>query len=417
VILKTPGFLLSSKLRLSFTTFAGTDNTLFTYLIFKIMLNFSITPEQQGIIEHYRDFAQRWIIPNRLKYDELAEFPWEIVKAAYDEKIMNGPMPAIFGGHDHSMIDGALASEELGAACVGIGICIDANTLALTPLYLAANDDQKKKYFGLINEVKGVAAYALTEPNAGSDVQSIKTTAIRHGDKYILNGHKRFITNAEASTFLTVFAITNPEKGSRSLTAFLVPTDSPGIEMKPRLRKMGQKASVQNEIVFTDVEIPAENRIGDEGYGFIIAMKTFDRTRTGVAALSVGNARAAYETAKEWTKNRKQFGKPIAANQAIAFMLADMATKIETARLITWYAAWAYDHDKKKLNKLSAMSKLYASDIGMEVTTDAVQAMGGDGYTWDFAVEKMMRDAKLCQIYEGTNQIQRLVISKSILKE
>ncbi len=381
------------------------------------MINFSPTPEQEKIKEKYRDFAQRWIIPNRLKYDDLAEFPWDVVKAAYDEKIMNGPMPAMYGGHDHSLLDGVFASEELGAGCVGIGICIDANTLALTPLYLAASDEQKKKYFGLINEVKGVAAYCLTEPEAGSDVQGIKSTALKKGDKYILNGQKRFITNAEASTFMTVFAMTNPEKGSRSLTAFLVPTDSPGVVMKPRLKKMGQKASVQNEIEFHDVEIPEQNRIGDEGYGFIIAMKTFDRTRTGVAALSVGNARAAYETAKEWTKNRKQFGKPIAANQAIGFMLADMATKIETARLLTWNAAWAYDFDKKRLNKLSAMSKLYASDIGMEVTTDAVQAMGGDGYTWDFAVEKMMRDAKLCQIYEGTNQIQRLVISKSILKE
>lgn len=381
------------------------------------MISFSPTPEQEKIRDHYRDFAKRWIIPNRLKYDSLAEFPWEIVKAAYDEGIMNGPMDKKYGGHEHSLLDGVFASEELGAGCVGIGICIDANTLALTPLYLAASEEQKKKYFGLINEVKGVAAYGLTEPNAGSDVQGIKSTALLKGDKYILNGHKRFITNAEASTFITVFAITDPEKGSRSLTAFLVPTDSPGIEMKPRLNKMGQRASVQNEIIFTDVEIPVENRIGDEGYGFIIAMKTFDRTRTGVAALSLGNARAAYETAKEWTKNRKQFGKPIAANQAIGFMLADMATKIENARLLTWSAAWAYDYDKKRLNKLSAMSKLYASDIGMEVTTDAVQAMGGDGYTFEFAVEKMMRDAKLCQIYEGTNQIQRIVISKSILKE
>jgi acyl-CoA dehydrogenase len=381
------------------------------------MIDFSLTTEQQGIIEKYRDFANRWIIPNRLKYDDLAEFPWEIVKAAYKEGLMNGPMPKIYGGHDHSMIDGALASEELGAGCIGIGICIDANTLALTPLYIAASDELKKKYFGLINEVQGVAAYCLTEPNAGSDVQGIKTTAIKKGDKYIINGHKRYITNGEASTFLTVFALTNPEKGSRSLTAFLVPTDTPGIEMKPRLKKMGQKASVQNEILFNDVEIPAENMIGQEGHGFIIAMKTFDRTRTGVGALSVGNARAAYETAKAWTKNRRQFGAPISSNQAIAFMLADMATKIETATILVWYAAWAYDHDKKKLNKLSAMSKLYASDIGMEVTTDAVQAMGGEGYTWDFGVEKMMRDAKLCQIYEGTNQIQRLVISKSILKE
>ncbi|HPE34686.1 MAG TPA: acyl-CoA dehydrogenase family protein [Bacteroidales bacterium] len=381
------------------------------------MIDFSLTTEQHEIIEKYRDFTNRWILPNRLKYDDLSEFPWEIVKAAYAEGIMNGPMAKEFGGHDYTLLDGVLASEELGAGCIGIGICIDANTLALTPLYLAASDELKKKYFGLINEVQGVAAYCLTEPNAGSDVQSIKTTALKKGDKYIINGHKRYITNGEVSTFLTVFAITDPEKGSRSLTAFLVPTDTPGVEIKPHMRKMGQKASVQNEILFHDVEIPASNLIGEEGHGFIIAMKTFDRTRTGVGALSVGNARAAYETAKNWTKNRRQFGQPIAANQAIAFMLADMATKIETARLMVWYAAWAYDHDKKKLNKLSAMSKLYASDIGMEVTTDAVQAMGGEGYTWDFGVEKRMRDAKLCQIYEGTNQIQQLVISKNILRE
>ncbi len=381
------------------------------------MIDFKLTPEQEAIREKYRDFANRWIIPNRLKYDDLAEFPWPVVKAGYEEGIMNGPMPKEFGGHGHSLLDGALASEELGAGCIGIGICIDANTLALTPLYLAANETQQKKYFGQINEEKGVAAYCLTEPNAGSDVQGIKSTAIKKGDKYILNGHKRFITNGEVSTFMTVFALTDPEKGSRSLTAFLVPSDSPGVEFKPRLQKMGQKASVQNEIIFTDVEVPVENRIGDEGYGFIIAMKTFDRTRTGVAALSVGNARAAFETARDWTRNRKQFGKPIASNQAIGFMLSDMATKIETARLLTWYAAWAYDNDKAKLNRLSAMSKLYASDIGMEVTTDAVQAMGGDGYSRDFMVEKMMRDAKLCQIYEGTNQVQRVVISKAILKD
>jgi len=381
------------------------------------MLNFKLSKEQEEVRAKFRDFSQRWIVPNRLKYDELAEFPWPIVKAGYDEGVMNGQMPKKFGGHDYSLIDTSLASEELGAGCCGIGICIDANTLALTPLYLAANETQQKKYFGIINEMKAVAAYCLTEPEAGSDVQGIKSTAIKKGDKYILNGHKRFITNAEVASFLTVFAMTDPEKGSRSLTAFLVPSNSPGVEFKPRLQKMGQKASVQNEIVFTDVEIPEENRIGSEGYGFIIAMKTFDRTRTGVAALSIGNARAAYETAKDWTKNRKQFGKPIAANQAIGFMLADMATKIESARMLNWYASWAYEHDKKKINKLSAMAKLYASDIGMEVTTDAVQAMGGDGYSTEFAVEKMMRDAKLCQIYEGTNQVQRVVISKSILKE
>jgi acyl-CoA dehydrogenase len=381
------------------------------------MIDFQLTNEQLAVQAKFRDFVQQWIVPNRLKYDELAEFPWEIVHAAYDEGLMNGPMDAEFGGQGHGLLECALASEELGAGCMGIGICIDANTLALTPLYIAAEKDQKKKYFGLINETRGVAAYGLTEPNAGSDVQGIRSTAIKQGDKYILNGHKRFITNAEVSTFMTVFAQTDPEKGARSLTAFLVPSDSPGVEFKPRLQKMGQRASVQNEVIFTDVEVPETHRIGGEGRGFLIAMKTFDRTRTGVAALSVGNARAAYEAARDWTRTREQFGKPIASNQAIGFMLADMATKIETARLITWNAAWAYDHDKSRLNKLSAMSKLYASDIGMEVTTDAVQAMGGDGYTREFGVEKMMRDAKLCQIYEGTNQVQRLVISKCILKE
>jgi acyl-CoA dehydrogenase len=380
------------------------------------MIGFTLDNRQLEIQEKYRDFANRWIVPNRLKYDQLAEFPWEVVKAAYNEGIMNGPMPAKFGGSDYSILDGAVASEELGAGCIGIGICIDANTLALTPLYLAANEEQQKRFFGLINEKKAVAAYALTEPNAGSDVAGIKSTAIKKGDKYILNGHKRYITNGEASSFITVFALTNPEKGARSLTAFVVPTDSPGVELKPRLQKMGQKASVQNEFIFHDVEIPENNRLGDEGTGFLIAMKTFDRTRTGVAALSVGNARAAYETALHWAKNRIQFGAPITANQGVSFMLADMATEVEAARLMTWYAAWAYDNGLKAASKLSAMSKMYASDVGMKVTTDAVQVMGGEGYSTEFMVEKMMRDAKLCQIYEGTNQIQRVVISKSILK-
>jgi acyl-CoA dehydrogenase len=380
------------------------------------MIDFKLTPEHIAIQEKYRDFAERWIIPNRLKYDELAEFPWEIVKAAYDEGIMNGPIPKQYGGKGYNIFESAITSEELGAGCIGIGICIDANTLALTPLLLGANEDQQKKFFGQINEERGVAAYCLTEPNAGSDVQGIKSTAIRKGDKYILNGHKRFITNGEVASFFTVFAQTNPEKGSRSLTAIVVPADLPGIEIKPRLQKMGQKASVQNEIIFNDVEVPVENKLGEEGHGFLFAMKTFDRTRTGVAALSVGTARAAFETARDWTKNRVQFGKPIAANQAIGFMLADMATEIEAARMMTWYAAWAYDSGQKTASKLSAMSKLYASDVAMKVTTDAVQAMGGDGYSRDFMVEKMMRDAKLCQIYEGTNQVQRIVISKNILK-
>ncbi len=293
---------------------------------------------------------------------------------------------------------------------------MDANTLALTPLLLGASEEQKKRFFGQIVESKGVAAYALTEPNAGSDVAGIRSTAILHGDKYVLNGHKRFITNGAVSEFITVFAMVNPDKGARSLSAFVVPTNSPGVKVVSNLQKMGQRASVQTEFIFEDVEVPKENLIGGEGQGFILAMKTFERTRTGVAALSVGNARAAYENAKEWAKNRIQFGKPITANQGVSFMLADMATEVEAARLVTWYSAWAYDHGQKSKNLLSAMAKMYASDVAMKVTTDAVQVMAGEGYSTEYLVEKMMRDAKLCQIYEGTNQVQRLVIGKGILK-
>ncbi len=380
------------------------------------MIDFALSNEQQAIVEKTRDFVNRWIVPNRMTYDESCEFPWEIVKAAYAAGLMNGPVPKNLGGNGHGILDGALASEELGAGCIGMGICIDANTLALTPLILAGSDDQKMKFIGRLIEEKAVAAYCLTEPGAGSDVSSIASTAIKQGDKYILNGHKRFITNGEVALFHTVFALTDSDRGARSLTAFVVPADAPGVEIVSRLRKMGQNASVQNEIKYHDVEIPEANRIGGEGRGFVIAMKTFDRTRTGVAALALGAARSAYEIAKDWAKNRIQFGKPITANQAIGFMLADMATEIEAARALTWRAAWAYDTGQKTVSSLSAMSKMYASDIAMKVTTDAVQIMGGDGYSKDYPVEKMMRDVKLCQIYEGTNQVQRLVISKGILK-
>lgn len=380
------------------------------------MVDFTLEKEQIEIQEKVRDFADRYMRPNARKYDTLAQFPWDIVKQAYKEGLMNGPMAKEFGGQNHNIFESALASEELGAGCVGIGICMDANTLALTPLYIGADDEQKKRLFGQINEEQSVAAYALTEPNAGSDVAGIKSQAILHGDKYILNGHKRFITNGSVSSFITVFALTDPTKGARSLTAFAVPTNSPGVEIVADMVKMGQKASVQTEFKFHDVEIPIKNRIGMEGHGFLLAMKTFERTRTGVAALSIGNAREAYETSKVWAKNRIQFGKPVTVNQGVSFMLADMATEIEAARLLTWNAAWAYDTGQKSANMLSAMAKLYASDVSMKVTTDAVQVMGGDGYSSDFLVEKMMRDAKLCQIYEGTNQVQRVVIGKSILK-
>jgi len=380
------------------------------------MIEFLLDKRRQEIVEKYRDFARRWIIPNRMKYDAIADFPWDIVHAAYDEKIINAAMPEEYGGNGFNILDGALASEELGYGCTGIGICIDASTLALTPLLLAGTEEQKKNLFGEIREKKGVAAYALTEPNAGSDVQGIKTKAIKQGDKYILNGHKRFITNGDVADYITVFALADPDRGSRSLSAFLVRKDTPGINMVSRLEKMGQRASVQNEIIFENVEVPAENLLGAEGHGFLIAMRTFDRTRTGVAAAAVGNAQAAYDYSREWAKHRIQFGAPVTALQGVSFMLADMATEIEAARMLVWRAAWAYDTNQRDFSKLSAMSKYYATDVAMKVTTDAVQVMGGEGYSREHPVEKMMRDAKLSQIYEGTNQVNRQVVAKNILK-
>jgi acyl-CoA dehydrogenase len=282
------------------------------------MIDFSLTKEQQDIIEKYKDFAQRVIIPVRDKYDLSGEFPWEVVKKAYDEGLMNSQIPEELGGEGLDIFDSQLGSEELGAACAGIGISIDANMLALTPWVVAATDEQLKRFMGRLNEEKGAAAYALTEPNAGSDVAGIKSTAIKKGDKYILNGHKRFITNGEVATYHTVFAQADPERGARSLSCLVVPTDLPGVEVVSRLDKMGQRGSVQNEIKYTDVEVPVENLLGREGEGFLIGMKTFDRTRTGVAALSVGIARSAYETSKDWAKNRIQFGKPVTANQGVS---------------------------------------------------------------------------------------------------
>ncbi len=380
------------------------------------MVDFALSKKQQEIVEKYRDFSDRWIVPNRTKYDESGEFPWEVVHAAYDEGLMNGPLPKEYGGNGYSIFESNLVSEELGAGCAGMCTTLDANNLALTPTVIAATEEQKKRIYGEIIEQKGVAAYCLTEPEAGSDVQGIKSTAILHGDKYILNGEKRFITNGETACYFTVFAQVNPQKGARSLTAFVVSGESPGIKIVSRLDKMGQRASVQNQIKFENVEIPVENRLGREGLGFVLAMRTFDKTRTGIAAQALGNARSAYEICKNWTQQRIQFGKPIAANQAVGFMLADMATAIETARLMTWKAAWAVDSEEAMASQYSAMAKTYASDISMKVTTDAVQLMGGEGYSKEYPVEKMMRDAKLTQIFEGTNQIQRVVISKGILK-
>ncbi len=380
------------------------------------MINFALSDEQNKLVKESRGFCDEFVRPVARTHDLSGDFPMEVVQKAYDRNLVNGLIPKEYGGVGHSAFDAALVSEELGAACPGIGICIDANNLALTPIYVGGNEAQKKKFFNELIERRGLASFCLSEPEAGSDAGSQKTTAVKKGDKYILNGMKHYSTNGCVADILTVFCSTDPSKGARGTSCLVVPTNLPGIRMGRKLDKMGQRASCQVEWYFDNVEVPAENLLGREGMGFIIAMKTLDRTRAGVAALSVGVAREALEISKNYAMNRIQFGQPVASFQGMAFMFADMHKKVELSRLTTWKAAWAVDVNSPEVSTLSAIAKLYASDTAMEVTTDAVQAMGGAGYSRDFVVEKLMRDAKLLQIYEGTNQIQRLVISRNILK-
>ncbi|MEW6757296.1 MAG: acyl-CoA dehydrogenase family protein [Acidobacteriota bacterium] len=379
------------------------------------MVNFELSKEHRELVEKAKDFADREVRPVARQYDESCEFPWPVVQKAYDEGIINGAIPKEYGGAGHSSFEGCLASEELGAACSGIGICIDANNLALTPLLVGGSDALKKEIFGRLVEARGLAAFCLTEPEAGSDAGAVKTTAVRSGDSYVINGQKRFITNGKQAMFHTVFCNTDPGRGARGMSAIVVPADAPGVIIGRELPKMGQRASCQVEIEYRDVAVPADNVIGKENMGFLIAMKTFNRTRAGVASAAVGMAREAYDVAKKWALNRRQFGQPIASFQAIGFMFAEMLTEITASRFLVWNAALLTDADKE-VGTYSAMAKYYATDVAMKVATDCVQIMGGDGYSKDFIVEKIMRDAKLSQIYEGTNQVQRLVISKNTLK-
>jgi alkylation response protein AidB-like acyl-CoA dehydrogenase len=379
------------------------------------MVSFELSREQQELVAKAKDFADRHIRPVARQYDLSCEFPWPVVQKAYDEGIINGAIPKAYGGAGHSSFDGCLVSEELGAACSGIGICIDANNLALTPLLLGGSEELKKRIFGHLVESRGLAAFCLTEPEAGSDAGAVQTTAVRKGDTYVINGHKRFITNGKQALYHTVFCNTDPGRGARGMSAIVVPANAPGVTIGRELPKMGQRASCQVEIEYKNVEVPASNVIGKENQGFLIAMKTFNRTRSGVASSAVGMAREAFDTAKKWALGRRQFGQPIASFQAIGFMFAEMATAITAARFLVWNAAILTDQDKE-VGTYSAMAKYFATDVAMKVATDCVQIMGGEGYSQDNIVEKIMRDAKLSQIYEGTNQVQRLVIAKNMLK-
>jgi acyl-CoA dehydrogenase len=379
------------------------------------MIDFSLSQDLLEIQARANKFAQQEILPIAAEYDRKAEVPPGIVEKARAAGLLNVTIPVEYGGMGYGALQSAMIAEELGAACAGISITILVNGLALTPIQLFGSEEQKARFLRPIAEGAKLAAFCLTEREAGSDAGSIKTTALPDGDDFVINGQKCFVTSGALADVLTVFALTDPDRGPRGASAIVVPADTPGIRVTKIEDKMGQRASSTAELTFEDVRVPQSNLLGKRGRGFPIALETLDFGRSGVAALSVGVARAALEHAVAYAKERQQFGTPIISNQGVSFMLADMAMKVEAARLLTWQAAWNADQGFKATAK-SAMAKCFASDTAMEVTTSAVQILGGVGYMKDYPVEKLMRDAKLLQIYEGTNQVQRMVIARQLSK-
>jgi len=372
-----------------------------------------MTEEQLALKETAHKFAMNEMRPHAAKYDEGHEFSKDVMQKAFQAGLLNCTVPTEYGGGGLSAVDTAIISEELAMGCPGMFTTIMVNSLAFTPIILFGTEEQKKKHLTPFSKEMAFAAFALTEREAGSDAGRVATVAEKKGSEYIINGSKCFISNGGISRLLVVFALTDKAKGSRGMSAFIIPADTGGIQIGKVEDKMGQRASNTVELFFDDVRVPEENLLGKEGMGFLIAMKTLDKARASVGAAGVGVARAAYEYALEYTKSRQQFGKPIIAFQYIGFKLADMATEINAARHLVWHAAWLLDKGQRA-TKESAMAKTFGSDVAMRVTTDAVQLLGGYGYMKDYPVEKLMRDAKLLQIYEGTNEIQRLVIASEI---
>jgi acyl-CoA dehydrogenase len=376
-------------------------------------VSFALTEEQKALRELAHEFAEKEIRPRAAEYDEHQTHPADVIARAHEVGLMNPHMPEELGGAGLGALEGALIGEELCWGCAGIATSIVANILGALPVLLAGTDEQRREWLRPLLEEPILCSFALTEPGAGSDVSGIQTTAVRDGADYVLNGSKMFITNAGHAAWFSVFASTDKAAGHRGLTALAVPADAAGVTVEKHLDKMGQRATDTSAVAFQDVRVPSANRLGEEGEGFKIAMRTLDHTRPGTAAGAVGVARAAFEHAVAYARERTQFGQPIAMNQGVNFLIADMAAEIEASRLLCWQAAWLLDQgDRATLQ--SSYAKRFAADTAMKVTTDAVQIFGGYGYIKEFPVEKLMRDAKLFQIYEGTSQIQRLVIAREI---
>jgi acyl-CoA dehydrogenase len=378
------------------------------------VVDLTLTDEQKDLRELAHNFAEKEIRPVAWDYDRDGTWPQEIIEKAWEVGLMNVHVAEEYGGPGLDNLSGCLIEEEMGWGCSGIGTSLVANGLASAPVMIGGSEETKKKYLGMLTEEPKLASFCLTEPDAGSDVSGMKTRAVRQGDKYVINGSKCFITNGGYANWFTVYTKTDPEAGHRGITAFVVDADSDGVTVDKKEDKMGQRASNTATISFNDVEVPAANMLGDENHGFKLAMMTLDRTRPGVSAMAVGIARAAFEFATEYSKERVQFGVPIAMHQAIQFMIADMATKVEASRLLVWQSAVLLDQGKRN-TLASSHAKRFAADTAMEVTTDAVQVYGGYGFIKEYPVEKLMRDAKIMQLYEGTSQIQRLVIAREVL--
>ena len=378
-----------------------------------------LTPEQREIRDLVRDLARERIAPRAAEIDKSAEFPWDVVELYRENDIFGILFDEEYGGIGASALMALVAIEEVSKVCATSGLIIAVQELGSLGLKLAGNDEQKQRYLPRLASGEWLAAYALTEPGSGSDSAAMRTTARRDGDDYVLDGGKRFITNAGVADLYTVFAKTDADAGHSGTSAFVVEADSPGFEVGRIEPKMGIKGSTTGEIFFNDCRVPAANLLGEEGDGFRIAMRILDRSRPGIGAQGLGLAQGATDYALEYAKSRETMGKPIGEHQLIAGMLADMETRCEAARGLLYKCGQLIDEGAEgaELTKISAMAKLYCSDVAMDVTTDAVQILGGYGYIQEYPVERMMRDAKITQIYEGTNQIQRLVIAREMLKE
>ncbi len=377
-----------------------------------------LTDEQREIRELVRALARERVAPRAAEIDETAEFPWDLVEVLREHEIFGLPFDERHGGTGTGALMLLVAIEEISKACATTGLVLAVQELGALALKLAGSDEQKDRYLPRLASGEWLAAYALTEPGSGSDSAALRTEARRQGEEYVLNGSKRFITNAGVAHLYTVFAKTDPAAGHRGISCFLVEADTPGFGVGRIEPKMGIKGSTTGEVFLTDCRVPVENLVGEEGDGFAIAMRVLDRSRPGIGAQALGLAQGASDYALEYARSRETFGKPLVEHELVAAKLADMETKCEAARGLLYRVGLMLDDgvDGPELTRASAMAKLYCSDVAMEATTEAVQILGGYGYMKEYPVERMMRDAKITQIYEGTNEIQRLVIARELAR-